>query len=83
MNKLIHRPTQIALDRRRHAPAAFRWRGRLYRITAVQECWRLVGAWWDDEGERTFFRVQVEGGGIFELCYDHRRMVWLLERVED
>jgi len=79
----MNRAIQIVLDSRRRAPAAFRWRGRLHRVIAVQECWRLVGAWWDGEGERTFFRVLTESGGIFDLCYDHGRQIWLLARVED
>lgn len=79
----MNRSIQIRLDSRRHTPAAFRWRGRLYRVAAVQECWRLVGAWWDGEGERTFFRVLAENGGIFELSYDHRQQIWKLEKVED
>ena len=83
MNKLARRPTCITLDRGKHSPAAFRWRGRLYRVAAVQECWRLAGKWWDGDGERTFFRVQAETGGVFELSYDHGKRIWLLERVED
>ena len=51
--------------------------------SSVQECWRLVGAWWDGEGEQTFFRVLADTGGIFELCYDHIRRVWRLKRIED
>ena len=74
---------QIALDSRRHTPAAFRWRGTFYRVAAVQEQWRFVGAWWDGEGERTFFRVLAEDGGIFELSYDHLKHIWQLARVED
>jgi len=81
--KMTNYPVQIALDSRKHAPTAFRWRGRLYRVSAVRECWRLLGAWWDGEGERTFFRVQTDTGGIFELVYDHVHQSWLLDRVED
>ncbi len=80
---MMNRSVRIALDSKKHAPVAFRWRGRLYRVSAVRECWRLLGAWWDGEGERTFFRVQTDTGGIFELAYDHVRRTWLLDRVED
>jgi hypothetical protein len=74
---------QITLDSRKRSPVGFQWRGMAYRVAAVQECWRLVGNWWDGEGERTFFRVLVDGGGIFEICYDHGRQAWSMERVED
>ena len=79
----MNRSVEIALDSMKHAPAAFRWRGRLYRVSAIRECWRLLGAWWDGEGERTFFRVQTDTGGVFELAYDHIHQSWLLDRVED
>lgn len=78
------KPVQVALDNRKHSPVAFQWRGKLYKIATVQECWRLVGAWWDGEGERTFFRVLTENdGSIFEICYDHQLRRWMLEKVED
>jgi hypothetical protein len=67
----------------RHTPAAFHWRGRDYRISAIQDLWRTVGAWWDGEGETTFFRVLAHSGGIFELRYDHVNDDWRLHRVED
>lgn len=76
-------PIQIVLDANKRLPRAFRWKGKTYSISNIQECWRLVGAWWDGEGERTFFRIQAENGGIFEICYDHYRRTWLLEKVED
>lgn len=66
-----------------HNPQAFRWRERMYRVSEVQECWRLIGAWWDGEGERTFFRVRTDSGGIYELCYDHEKGDWSLGGVRD
>lgn len=77
------RPVQIALDSRKSAPIAFRWRRRAYHVACIQECWRMVGDWWDGEGERTFYRVLTTTGGIFEICYDHQRRLWSMERVED
>lgn len=74
---------QVALDTEKHAPMEFRRGDRTYRVAEVQDCWRLVGNWWDGRGERTFFRVLVAGGGIFELAYDHINRIWQLHRVED
>ncbi len=82
-NNLAAYPIQVTLDGKRYAPAAFCWRGKAYHVSAIQELWRLVGAWWDEEGEKTFFRVLAETGAIFELSYDHASRIWLLERVED
>ena len=67
----------------RNSPHSFEWRGRIYRVKEVQECWQLMGAWWDGESERTFFRVQTDKGGIYELCFDHGRSVWSMAGVRD
>lgn len=64
-------------------PRTFTWRKRDYRVSELQECWRYVGAWWDGEGEMTYFRVLADSGGIYELCYDHARDRWLLNVVQD
>ena len=68
---------------KKNAPAAFEWRGRMYRVKEVQECWRLTGAWWDGEGERTFFRVLTDKGGIYELRFDHGKNAWEMALVRD
>ncbi len=64
-------------------PAGFRWRGRAYRVKNIRECWRFTGAWWNEDGEKTFFRVQVDNLGIYELCFDHNCSSWSVTRIED
>jgi hypothetical protein len=85
--RYVYNPEQSAitvmLDGRSRLPSEFVWRGRRYSISAVQDYWRAVGAWWDGEGERTFFRTLIQGGGIFEICYDHMKREWRLHRIED
>jgi hypothetical protein len=76
-------PLTVNLDGRKNAPATFSRRGRTYHVTDVQDCWRLIGNWWDGHGEKTFFRVRVSDGGVFELAYDHGNHNWQLHRVED
>lgn len=73
---------QVLLNSK-NSPAAFKWLGRMYRVKEVQECWRLVGAWWDGEGEQTYFRVQTDKGGIYELRFDHKRAAWAMAVVRD
>lgn len=73
---------EVALNSK-HMPMAFTWRGVIHRVGEVQECWRLTGAWWDGEGERTFFRVRTDKGGIYELKFDHKRSAWTMNGVED
>ena len=66
-----------------NSPISFIRQGKLYNIRQVFECWRFTGAWWDGESERTFFRVKTDGGGIYELCFEHLSSNWKLSRVED
>ena len=66
-----------------NSPISFIRQGKLYKIRQVFECWRLIGAWWDGQGERTFFRVLTDQGGIYELCFEHLKSEWKLSRVED
>jgi hypothetical protein len=76
------------------APAAFRWRGRRYRVGAVQARWRERRAWWREVGEegeegdrteRVVWRVEATTGasaGVFELGADGGSR-WLLLRALD
>lgn len=66
-----------------NAPVRFEWRGRTYRVKEIQECWRLVGAWWDGEEDRTFFRVLTDKGGIYELRFDHKKSRWTMATIQD
>ena len=66
-----------------NAPVAFKWLDRIYRVKDVQECWRLMGAWWDGEDEQTFFRVETDKGGIYDLRFDHGRSAWTMAVIQD
>ena len=82
MNKRVSREVTVKLGKS-HQPLAFKWRERMYHIREVQECWRFVGAWWDGESEKTFFRIATDSGGIYELCYDHGEDRWAILVVRD
>jgi len=73
---------EVALNSK-NAPLAFKWLDRMYRVKEVQECWRLIGAWWDGEGEWTFFRVRTDKGGIYDLKFDHDKSKWTMDVVQD
>jgi hypothetical protein len=86
----IHERIVIRLAADGAAPAAFTWQGRRYVVSSVTACWKAVGPWWDEDGERTYFRViagaTAEGkgeSGLYELCYDHEGGRWFLETVVD
>ncbi len=51
-------------------PLAFGWRGRLWRVVRTAEVWKDSGCWWEGEGEKTFFRLETEGGRLVEICFD-------------
>lgn len=63
-------------------PASFRWARRTHRVAAVLDSWQDIGAWWEAESEKRFWRVEVEGGGIFELWQDQAGQ-WAVYRVWD
>ena len=73
---------QVTLNSK-NAPSAFKWRDVIHRVKEVQECWRLTGAWWDGQGEQTFFRVLTDKGGIYELRFDHERSAWTMDVIQD
>lgn len=73
---------QVTLNNK-NVPTRFERSGLVYRIKEVQECWRLMGAWWDGEGEQTFFRVLTDKGGIYELRFDHGTSKWVIAGVKD
>jgi len=58
----------------KNTPSSFTWRGVIHRVKEVQECWRLMGAWWDGEGERTFFRVRTDDSPQIKPFTERRRI---------
>jgi len=82
MSKRLSQPISVSLNNS-NLPRMFNWRRRVYRVSDVQEIWRTMGAWWDGEGETTFFRVITDKGGIYELAYDHVKEAWMLSVVRD
>lgn len=82
MTRLIQAEVPVQVDRRGH-PLAFSWRRRRYRIARILEVWRDTGTWWDAEGEKEFFRVELAGGGVAELFRDRDGGPWHLYRMWD
>lgn len=76
--------TQIQVNlSKKNTPQSFCNAGRVYRVKEVQESWRYTGAWWDGEGEKTYFRVMTDKGGIYQLSFDHINSIWRMAWVED
>lgn len=82
MSRLIDRPIgPPALDPL-GVPCRFRWAGQVHRVERVLDSWQDTGAWWAGEAEKTFWRVQVRGGGVFELWRDAGGQ-WAVYRIWD
>lgn len=60
------------------------WPGRDGRraVAEVLEVWPDVGAWWDGEPEKVFYRVLLAGGTVCEIYRDPAG-AWYLYRVYD
>lgn len=88
MSRLIDQPIQVtsrpSLLARTPEPIAFPWRGSRYRVTEILDTWEEAGRWREEESPRTAFRVQTEGGGVFELVRLHTEPPeWRLIRIWD
>src|SRR5438874_2116880 len=57
MPRYVHERIEVRLQPGGAAPAGFTWQGRRYVVQSVEACWKAIGPWWDDDGERTYFRV--------------------------
>ncbi len=82
MTRVVDRPLDPPVLDAQRRPLRFRWAGRSYLVAEVLDSWQDVGAWWEGEAEKTFWRVETAGGGIFELWQDARGQ-WGLWRVWD
>lgn len=86
MSRLIDQPIQVTavLGRDGLTPSSFVWRGARYRVVEVLDSWMETGRWWEQEASCTAFRVQTEGGGVFELVRLHQEPPeWRLMRIWD
>jgi hypothetical protein len=85
--KLRMEPVTVVKDEQ-GVPQRFYWRGRPYRVTAIEDRWHYAGKWWlDGKGwHRAYFRVTARGpnGGqvTFELFKQHGG-TWVLSRECD
>lgn len=82
MARLVNRAIPPPVLGPGRVPLRFRWAGRVYQVAAVLDTWQDTGAWWEGEPEKTFWRVEVAGGGIFELWQDARGR-WAVYRIWD
>jgi hypothetical protein len=77
---MCRRPVEVKL--RQGMPEGFRWRGRWYRVTGIEEVWQDAGEWWAGEEPRWFWRVASQTAW-FELMSDMAKRQWWLYRIYD
>ena len=82
MTRSIGEPIEVMVRGDEH-PSEFIWRGRTYRIVDTGGRWRLLGRWWEGDGERHFIRVATDLGRCFDLCRYASTEDWHVYRVWD
>jgi len=83
MSRLIDRPIRVTVAENGH-PRRFFWRGKQYRVRRILELWLDIGAWWEGEPEKAFWRVETSEGGIFELYRERQDpQTWYLYKIYD
>lgn len=79
MSKIIDQPVLVITDR--DVPKRFFWFKRWVKVSEIMDAWKEVGRWWEEDQEKTFFRVVSVEGGIYEVYSEKRR--WNLYKVYD
>jgi hypothetical protein len=80
MTRIVRRPVMVLLDADGHI-LGFRDGVRVYRVQAVIDQWREMGAWWNGEPERRVIRVETADHGVYDL--EHQGGAWYIYRVWD
>jgi len=75
-------PENVMMRKRRHSyfPHIFVWRGREYRVQAVERCWTICRRKGGGKVEGHCFRVRCREG-TFDLFQDARSGAWRMQRV--
>ena len=83
MTKSVEEPIVVRAMAGDRYPSAFTWRERSFRVVEVGGTWRLVGRWWEGDGERHFVRVVTDAGKCFDLCRYKSTGQWHVHKVYD
>jgi len=79
MAKTIDQPILVMVEKGN--PKRFFWIKHWVNVWKIVDKWTDVGRWWDNEEEKSFFRVLSPEGGMYEIYSDKKR--WNLYRVYD
>jgi len=83
MSRLINNQIRVIASSRGQ-PKRFFWRGKTHQIHRILEIWLDIGAWWQGEQEKIFWRLETDTGGIFELYQEREpEQTWVLYKIYD
>lgn len=82
MTRILNRPVAVTMGPG-GVPLTFRLGGARLQVEQVLDCWRETGRWWEQETERSTYRVCTVGGGLYELTWDPVMKSWYLYKAYD
>lgn len=68
-------PLRVVADEKGR-PVAVIWQGRRLPVAAVKDCWRIEDEWWRRPIRRTYYLLEVAGGGLITVYRDHESGRW-------
>src|SRR4029453_2182452 len=71
---------EVRVERDAGMPSVFEWRGKRYQVVDVIGRWRIEGRWWSDGRDREYWRVEANGGAVWDLYHDRRGKRWHIGR---
>jgi hypothetical protein len=78
--KIYDESVDLIEKRFQYFPQAFGWRGRRYRVEAVERCWTVSRRGWRRRVARHFFQVRC-AEGTFEIYQEIKSNTWHLRRA--
>ncbi|HWI60214.1 MAG TPA: DUF6504 family protein [Symbiobacteriaceae bacterium] len=82
MARIMNKPIEVTTGPGGR-PVAFKWSGGRYRVRDVLDNWLEAGRWWEQESEKSTWRVATFEGGVFEITCDPNSHRWLLYKAYD
>lgn len=79
MSKIVDQPVLVVENK--GIPQRFFWFRHWFSVEEVMDKWRETGRWWEEDEEKTFYRVADKEGGVFEIYLNKR--TWNLYKVYD
>jgi len=83
MTKTIDEPIFVQQATGEPYPRLFVWGEHTFKVVEIGGTWRLMGRWWEGEGEREFVRVVTDCGMCFDLCRHESTETWQVHKVYD